>query len=458
MTADPGRRLGVWDRGHRVLTVGLVLTVSMAAFEALAVATILPATVGDIGGLSLYGWAFSAFMLAEIVGIAIAGRAGDARGLAPPFAAGGALFCFGLLGAGLAPTMPALIACRVVQGLGAGAISTLAYAAVARGYADAARPRMLALLSTAWVVPGLIGPAVAAAIEAVAGWRWVFLGLVPLSTVAVALAVPALRGLGPTGETRPVAGRIATAVALAGAAAVVLYAAGRDRSVVSIALALAGTAIAVPAFQRLVPAGTLAARPGLPAAIAVMGVLSAAFFGAEVFVPLSLTEVRGRSVGFAGLALTAATMTWTVGAWVQAQLVATRSRRVLVIVGLLLVATGSAAVALVLHPAVPPALAPIAWGTAGLGMGLAYSTTTLVVLEQAPRGDEGSASASMQLANVLGTALGAGLGGAALAQMTARGGAVAGAIAITDTVAVATALVAAALALRLPGRPGPPAA
>ena len=85
MMHDSVPLLGVWDRGHRVLTIGLVLAVSMAAFEALAVATILPATVADIGGLPLYGWTFSAFMLAEIVGISVAGQAGDARGLGPPF-------------------------------------------------------------------------------------------------------------------------------------------------------------------------------------------------------------------------------------------------------------------------------------------------------------------------------------------------------------------------------------
>ncbi|MGH7785916.1 MAG: MFS transporter, partial [Candidatus Binatia bacterium] len=190
MQAAAAGGTGIWDAGHRALSVGLVLTVSMAAFEALAVATILPATVADIGGLPLYGWVFSAFMLAEIVAISAAGRAADRRGLAAPFGVGGVLFCAGLAGAGIAPTMPLLIACRALQGLGAGALSTLAYAAIARSYDDAARPRMLALLSTAWVVPGLIGPALSGAIATYAGWRWVFLALLPLSAVAVALALP----------------------------------------------------------------------------------------------------------------------------------------------------------------------------------------------------------------------------------------------------------------------------
>lgn len=440
-TAAP-RAGGVWTPAQRVLTVGLVLTVSMAAFEAMAVATILPATVADIGGLPYYGWAFSGFMLAEIVGIAVAGRAGDTRGLAPPFAVGGALFGAGLLGAGAAGSMQALIACRLLQGLGAGAISTLSYTAVARGYEEAARPRMLALLSTAWVVPGLIGPALAAAVDAYFGWRWVFLALAPFSVVAVGLALPALRGLGPLGAAAAPTDQTAAAAGLTAGAAALLLAPSLDHALVGLAVGSVGAVVALPCFRRLVPAGTLRARPGLPAAVAAMGLLSAAFFGAEVFVPLSLTEVRHRSVAFAGVTLTAATLSWTAGAWLQARWAPRHSRRLLVALGLLLLAVGIAATAAVLHPSIPTELAPVAWGVAGLGIGVAYSTTALVVLECAPPGEEGSASAAMQLANVLGTAIGTGAGGAVLARFIARGGSTSAAIALTDLLALLAALAA----------------
>jgi MFS family permease len=451
-TAAAQRDGGVWDSAHRVLTLGLVLTVSMAAFENLAVATILPATVSEIGGLQFYGWAFSGFMLAEIVGISVAGRAGDARGLAPPFAVGGALFSAALLGAGSAGSMPALIACRVLQGLGAGAISTLAYVGVARGYAESARPRMLALLSTAWVVPGLIGPALAAGVHAYLGWRWVFLGLAPFSVVSVALAAQALRGLGPSGAAAAAGSDTAAATGLAAGVAVLLFALSLDHLSVTVAVGGLAAAIALPTFRHLTPPGTLRARPGLPAAVAVMALLSAAFFGAEVFVPLSLTDVRHRSVAFAGVALTAATVSWTSGAWLQARLAPRRSRRALIAAGLLLLAAGIAAIGGVLLPSIPAELAPLAWGVAGLGVGLAYSTTALVVLECAPAGEEGSASSAMQLANVLGTALGTGGGGAVLARVAARGGSTMSAIALTDALALCAAFAALALSVRLPGR------
>src|SRR5512135_3558763 len=124
----------VWGPDRRNLTIGLILTVSMAAFESLAVATVLPATVKDIGGLEWYGWVFSGFMLANLVSITTTGRAADQQGVARPFMLGTGLFVLGLLGAGLAPAMTLIVASRIAQGLGAGAISSVAYVAIARAY------------------------------------------------------------------------------------------------------------------------------------------------------------------------------------------------------------------------------------------------------------------------------------------------------------------------------------
>src|SRR5215831_9791346 len=140
----------VWDAGHRALTLGMVLTVAASAFESLAVATILPQTTREIGGLATYGWAFSSFMLSNLVGISAAGRAADRRGPALPFLGGASLFVAGLVIAGFAPSIAPFIAGRFVQGLGAGAISAMSLATVGRAYAQEAKPRILALLATAW--------------------------------------------------------------------------------------------------------------------------------------------------------------------------------------------------------------------------------------------------------------------------------------------------------------------
>src|SRR5437762_13268577 len=127
-----GRTGGLWAPQTRALTVGLVLTVTFVASEALAVVTVMPVVARDLGGLRLYGWVFSAFMLGSVVGIVAAGREADRRGPAVPFVAALILFGSGLAIAGLAPSMDVLVAGRVLQGLGARAVPSVAYAVLGR--------------------------------------------------------------------------------------------------------------------------------------------------------------------------------------------------------------------------------------------------------------------------------------------------------------------------------------
>lgn len=443
---------GVWSRSNRLLTTGLVLTVVGAAFEALAVATILPATVRDLGGLSLYGWAFSAFMLTNLVGIAIAGAEADRQGPARPYVAGIVLFALGLLTAGLAPAMPVVILGRAIQGIGAGFISSVAYVAIGRGYADEARPRMLAVMSSAWIVPGLIGPALAGVIADSVGWRWVFLGLAPLMLVAATLALPALRRLSraPSGprEWR----QLASSAQLAAGAGLLLAGVGATSPYAIAPLVAVGALVGLPALRRLMPEGTLRAAAGLPATIATFGLLNMAFFGVDAFVPLALTAGRGQTATAAGIALTAATIAWSSASWVQAHLAQRGWRRALVIAGLALLALGVAGTTAVLVPWVPVWLAPLAWGIAGLGMGLAYSTISLLVLETAPAGQEGGATSAMQLANVLATAIGTGAGGAIVSATSVEGHASAPGLAAQNALMIGVVALAALAALRVPSR------
>jgi MFS family permease len=424
----------------------------MTAFEALAVATALPASVRDLGGVALYGWAFSGFMLANMLGISAAGVAADRRGAARPFLIGCLLFVAGLVGAGLAPSMAVIVLSRTAQGLGAGAISSITYVAIARAYSASARPTMLAMLSSAWVIPGLIGPGVAGAVADHLGWRWIFLGLAPVSAAASFLAIPSLRRLTATTEGRSRGDQTLAALQLAAGTGIGLWGLASSSVAITAVSIVVGGALAVPALQRLLPAGTLQARPGLPAAVATVSLLSFAFFGTEAFLPLSLTAVRGQSMTVAGITLTAATLSWTAGAWMQARLAARGSRRALVLVGLLLTLAGIAGTAAVLAPTVPVVIAAIAWGVAGLGMGLAYSATNLVVLESAAAGEEGTATAAAQLANVLGVALGTGIGGAVVAVTTMQGQPLESGIGIADFSAVTVALLALVAAARLPDR------
>ena len=182
------------------MKIGLVSVVTLVAFESLAVITILPDIEDDLGGIAWYGWVTTAFFLGTMIGIVFAGDQADRRGAGRPYVGGLVLFAVGLLVGGLAPSMPVLVVGRFVQGFGAGVVPAIGYVAIGRAFPVEERPRMFAILSTAWVVPGLIGPVLAERVAGSVGWRWVFLGLLPLVAVAGSLVVPAMMRLGPVGS------------------------------------------------------------------------------------------------------------------------------------------------------------------------------------------------------------------------------------------------------------------
>jgi predicted MFS family arabinose efflux permease len=302
------------------------------------------------------------------------------------------------------------------------------------------------------VVPGLIGPALSALVAARFGWRAVFLGLLPLVLAAGSLAWPSLRRLGPPAEPLVQRGRLARAVGVATGAGLVLAGLTSRSPLVGAVLVAAGLAVGVVPLRRLLPPGTLTARPGLPVTVLSRGLLTFAFFGADTYVPLAITAVRGRSTAVASLAVTAATLAWTAGSWVQERKAADWPGRRLIRAGLLIVVAGIGCETAALFPALPVAVAVAGWAVGGFGIGLAYSPISLIVLGEAPAGQEGAASASLQLSENLGVALGAGLGGVLVAAGAAAGwlprAGIAGAFAMT----AAVALLAAVLARRIPRR------
>lgn len=446
-----------------MMTLGLVMTVTLVASEALAIATVLPRVANDLDGHTLYGWVFSAFILGSLVGTVIAGQRADRHGPAAALLAGAGLFATGLVIGGTAQHMIVLVMGRAIQGLGAGAVPAAAYTVIGRAYPDAARPKMFAIMSTAWVVPGLAGPAVASVVAEAFGWRWVFLGLLPLVAVATVVTIRSLRDLRAPAPRHGTDGdgagygdrrrRAIAAVLLAGGTAVFLAGTTSHRLVAAVPLVVLGAAIALPPLCRLLPAGSLSARPGVPAAIAVRCLANIVFFGTDAFVPLALTRVRHQSTLFGGAALTGATLFWTAGAWVQARFVHRVGPRRLIRLGIGLIVVGVLLALVTLSPTVPAATGLLAWAVAGSGMGLAYAPLTLIVLREAPPGEEGRASASISLADNLGVAIGTGLGGAAiaygeLAHWTPRAG-----ITVAFTLALSAGAVAAVASAGLTNQP-----
>lgn len=422
--ATPGPSEGNWGPTRRRLSAGLVISVTLVAFEALAVGTVMPVVVRDLSGLALYGWAFSAFFLGNLVGIVFAGLQIDRHGPARPFGIGVALFAIGLVIGGFAPAMPVLVLGRAIQGFGGAAIPTVAFVSIGRSYPESHRPQMFATMSTAWVVPGLIGPGVAGLVADHLTWRLVLLGLVPFVLAGGALVLPALRPMASLideADAPAMRDRLVASLGVAVGAGLLLAASTIGIPVAALVLAVAGIALGVPPLRRLLPRGTLRATRGLPSTILIRGISTFAFFGAQAYLPLALVTVRGASVSEAGLALTFATISWTAGSWTQARLMPSWRAPRLIRTGFAFVTVALAVVATVLSPAVPIPVAVVAWAVGGYGMGLLYSSIAQLVLLDAPLAEHGTASASMQLSDVLGSALGTGFGGALVAAGSGAG-------------------------------------
>ncbi len=425
----PARTSDLFAPGLRGLTLGLVSTITLVALESLAIGTVMPIVADELGDLALYGWVYTAFFLGSLIGIVISGGILDRVPLHRPFAAGLGLFGLGLLIGGLAPSMPVLIAARFLQGLGAGAVTPTAYVAIGRTLPEPLQPRMFAMLSTAWVVPGVLGPSLAAVVGEFVGWRWVFLGLIPLLVVAGGVAITALRHVPAAApdagsEGPPRAGnlrRLAVALVAATGAGMLVAALSATGPVILVAGVVLGGALLLPAFRWLTPPGTLRLARGVPAAVLLRGLMTFAFFAADAYIALLLQTWRGTPATLTGVVFTVTTIAWTVGTWLQARRIDRYGPGRFVALGFACIAVGGLLTLPVLLAWVPPEISILTWAIPGLGMGFMYSAVTLVVLRGVQGSEQGSASSSLQLSDILGTALGAGVAGAITAAGV-RGG------------------------------------
>jgi MFS family permease len=403
------RELFVGARGR--LTTGLLILEALVAVEIMIVATILPAVEEDLHGLALYGWNFAALTLASFGAVPIAGKLTDRLGPRTVFGAAIAIYGVGLALAATAPTMFVLVIARFVQGIGGGGLYVVSLATVAKTYPERIRPRVMALLASMWIVPGLLGPPIGAVIAETIGWRWAFVAPLPLIALAGFLVMPSLRGVSVSEEESrlPVAASLILMVGVG-----VLLGGLTHLSAWSVLLVIVGLAVTIPALRRITPPGTLTARRGLPAASAAAFLMSVAFFATDGFVTLMLTETRGLSVGIAGIVLTAATFAWAAGSWWQSRVIGRWGARRVCAIGAALIGTGSAVVAIGLLD-VPLVVPYLGWTIGALGMGIVFPTIPLSVMGEAREGREAGELSSTILMDYLGVGIGSGLAGASVA-------------------------------------------
>ena len=411
-------RSTLWTPARRFTTVGLVVVMTLIAFEFMGVATALPTLVASLHGGRLYAWPITAFAAASAIGSALAGRWADRRGPGMPLLTAIALFCAGLIVAGTAVDMAVLLVGRVVQGVGAGAATVAMYVLIAQAYEKTDRPAMSAVLAGAWVVPSLIGPVVAGFVTVAFGWRWVFLGLVPLLVVGTAFVVPVVRRLPPPDRgVHPAARKGLVLASVAAAVGVAAITAGAQQlDWVSVPVIGVGLALTVFAVRRLLPRGTFRAGRGLPSVVLARGMMAGAYNAAESYVPLTLTAVHGLTPSLAGLPLTIAALGWSAASAWQGRY-AHLSRSTLLRVAMAMVAAGIAGVAFVALRQVPSWVLFPAWVLAGTGMGIGMPAVSVLVLGQSPDDEQGFNSSAVQLAAVMATVTLAGLGGVVINVM-----------------------------------------
>ncbi|MEF3301688.1 MFS transporter [Paenibacillus sp. GYB003] len=414
------QKFGIFHAPYRALTVGIILAVTTVAFEGLAITTIAPSLAQKLQGLHMYGWIFSAFLLAQIVGTMVIGQRIGKNGVFASFVASIVFFVIGIVIAAASVNMGMLIAGRALQGFGAGAIVTCVYYSITAGYPDRLRTKILAMFSGAYILPALIGPYVAGLLAESLSWRFVFWLVLPFIGLAVVLTLPAFRKFSAQGKgSAGNGGKEGYAVLLAVGTGMLLTGLSWITEWKGMALTAAGAVIMVRPLRKLLPEGTFGARKGLPATIASRGLFVACYSATESHVVLALTEVKKLPADLAGLIVAAGALSWSTAAWLQSKLDAKdrgagRRKRVMAGIGFMIV--GVAAVMLAVGiPEGGIVLAISSQLFTGFGIGLAHPTTGAIALQHANAGEEGEISASLQFTDAFSPGLSIGIGGAFIA-------------------------------------------
>lgn len=399
--------VGPFDREFRRLSIGIFGLIVGIAFEFMAVATALPVAARELGGQSLFAFALTGFLGAVMFANGLGGEICDRIGPRVPLLIGALTFAGGLVVSGLAPTMPLLIVGRVVQGLGAGFTIVAVYVVIAQCYPEELRPRVMSLISTAWVVPSVVGPFVAGTLTEYVSWRWAFLSLVPLMPIPLLAVLPRLTASRATGTRRP--HRVQYAAAMAAGAALMQWGglqAEHSRWLLAASAVVVGLVLLIASARQMFPTGTLRLRRGLPSVVAFRGVMAGGFFSTQAYVPLMMVEHRGLSPTVAGLSVAGTALGWSAGAIFQGRPRLRMARSALVVRGAVVVTVGvliTASAAVVTDAVTVPAwFAGVGLLIGGLGMGLSMASNAVLLFDYSPVADRGANSAAIQMSDSLG--------------------------------------------------------
>lgn len=410
----------IWDRERLWVSVGAVALIFLAAIEALAVTTVMPIVSEALDGRELYAVAFAGTLATSVIGMVAAGAWADARGPRGALYVAVTLFIAGLLLAGFAVSMEQFLIGRLVQGLGAGGQTVALYVVVARLYPAHLHGRVFAAFAAAWVVPSMVGPFLAGAVAQYLDWRWAFLGVAVLTTIAFLLIAVRLRGVdlghGEPQDRRALVIRLLLAVVVATFAVLIGFTAELAVQV-GWPLALASVAVIAVAVLPLLPRRTLRAGFGLPSVVLMRGIAAGAFFAAEAYIPYLLIERFGFTATWAGVALMLAAFAWAGASQLQGRVGERLGNTRITVISLSLMLLALACVLVAALWAVSPVLVVVGWAFAGGGMGLLYPRLTVLTLAYSTAGNQGFNSSALSISDSTGSAVAIALAGLAVASL-----------------------------------------
>jgi EmrB/QacA subfamily drug resistance transporter len=434
--------------------VGLMLVTVLAALDQTIVATATPSIVSDLGGLSVYSWVFTAYMLASAVTIPLWGKLGDLHGRRRVLLIAISIFVAGSALCGVAPSMPSLIAFRAIQGVGAGGLIPMSLATIASVVPLRERGKFDAFIGVGYATGSVAGPLVGGLLVDHASWRWVFLVSVPLGALALWVIVATVPSLGERhSHTLDWRGAVLLGGAT-GSLLIGLISAGRGYGWTStqVLVPLAASVIAGAAFGRierhaaepLVPLALL--RPG-PVATGLLcaGLSGFVMFGAIAYVPLYVQGAMGVSATLSGLALIPMMLGHAGASMVSGIWISRRGRlRPNALAGPLVLACGTL---LLWRLTVSSSVAEVAVAmvVAGIGIGLMNQVFLLTVQNSIPNRLLGTGSALVQFSRVIGGSLGIAVLGTIVNRRLPQGSGLEASPAVADLTDAARAVLADAL-------------
>ncbi|MFJ8668295.1 MFS transporter [Streptomyces sp. NPDC093600] len=418
-------------RGHGPVVAALMLGMALAALDGTVVATAVPQIVGDLGGLSVFSWLFSGYLLAVTVTLPVYGKLCDTFGRKPVLIAGTVLFLIGSLLCAAAWNMGSLIAFRVVQGLGGGALQGTIQTIAADLYPLKERPKIQAKLSSVWAAASVAGPAAGGLLAGYADWRWIFLINLPVGLVALWLIARFLVEPHRPGAETARDGGAGTRPAVDWAGALTIFATGvllltalvqggvawpwtsaPSLGLFGGALALAGVTVLVErrAAEPIIP-GWIWRRRTIAAVNLALGALGLLMVAPTVFLPTYSQAVLGLGPIAAGFVLSAMTLSWPLTAALSNRVYRRIGFRLTAVIGISLALLVLLAFPFLPFPGEPwqPALLMLLLGGA---LGLFQLPLIVGVQSTVPYEERGTTTASVLFCRQVGQSVGAALFGA----------------------------------------------